>query len=163
MEIQLTQESVDALVKAVITQKLDEMRFDYYDSYYGDSVSQSFGEYVRAKANDVVQGYIKERFKETIDEEVAEVARYETLAAFLEKPVKISDGYRSTEYESWESYLLKQIHEHSLTDWNVNKKIREEIDKQVKKLWEECADKARTMAIVYFTEAIENRFGICKS
>ena len=162
MEIQLTQEQVDAAIEGVITKQLDDMRFDYY-GYYGDHDSQSFAEYVREKAKSVVEKYVEKKFAEMIDEEVAEVARYETLAAFLEKPVKISDGYRSKEYDSWESYLLKQIHEHSLADWNVNKKIREEIDKQVKKLWEECAEKARAMAIVYFTEAIESKFGTCKS
>lgn len=161
MEIQLTQEQVDAAIEGVITKQLDDMRFDYY-GYYGDHDSQSFAEYVREKAKSVVEKYVEEKFAEMIDEEVAEVARYEAMAAFLEKPVKITDGYRSKEYESWDSYLLKQIHDQSLKNWNVDKKIREEIDKRVKQLWDECAEKARTMAILYFTEAIESKFGTCK-
>lgn len=162
MEIQLTQEQVDAAIEGVVIRQIEDMQFDCYD-YYGDyRDSCGIGEYVRTQVRDVARKYVEKRFAEMVDEEVAEVARYEAMAAFLEKPVKITDGYRSKEYESWDSYLLKQIHDQSLKNWNVDKKIREEIDKRVKQLWDECAEKARTMAIVYFTEAIESKFGTCK-
>lgn len=158
MEIQLTQEQVDAAIEGIITKQLREMRFDCYD-YYGEPDSQSFYEYVRERAKSVVEKYIEKKFAKMVDEEVAEVARMEAMAAFLSKPVKITDGYRSTEYESWDSYLLKQIHDQSLKNWNVDKKIREEIDKRVNQLWKECAEKARTLAIGYFTDCIEKKFG----
>ena len=102
--------------------------------------------------------YLKEKIDTLVDTEVAEVARMEAVAAFLAKPVTITDGYRKAEYDSWSSYLLKRIHERSLSDWNVNRMIRDEVDKRVKRIWEECESKARAVAVAAFSEGIESLF-----
>ena len=156
MEIQITQEQVDAAIEAVVRKELDNL--EVYDGYYDEYCKKPLHDYITYKVNLTVEKYLKEKFADMIDDEVAQVARMEAMAAFLAKPVKITDGYRKAEYDSWSSYLLKQIHEHSLSDWNVNKMIRDEIDKRVKQLWSECESKARAVAVSMFNDGIEELF-----
>lgn len=156
MEIQITQEQVDAAVEAVVRKELESA--EVYDWYAEEYTCKSLHDYVVHKAQNAIDEYLKERFDALIDDEVAEVARMEAMAAFLSKPVTITDGYRKAEYESWSSYLLKRIHEHSLSDWNVNRMIRDEIDKRVKQLWSDCESKARAVAVAAFNEGIEKLF-----
>lgn len=156
MEIQITQEQVDAAIEAVVRKELESAEiYDWYEDVY---VTKSLHDYVEAKAQKAINEYLEKKFDALIDDEVAEAARMEAMAAFLAKPVKITDGYRQSEYDSWSSYLLKRIHEHSLSDWNVNRKIREEIDKRVNQLWAECESKARAVAVASFSEGIEKMF-----
>ena len=156
MEIQVTQEQIDAMVEAIVRKELDSLELcDYYSEEYHKVPLNVFIEH---KVRDSVDDYLKEKIDSIVDTEVAEAARMEAVAAFLAKPVKISDGYRQSEFDSWASYLLKRIHEHSLSDWNVNKMIREEIDKRVNQLWKECEEKARAVAVASFTEGIERLF-----
>jgi len=125
MEIQITKEQVDAVIETIVRKELEGLEIS---DWYGDEykfTTRSFRDYVEYRACAAANDYIKEKFGTMIDEEIAEVARYEALAAFLSKPVKITDGYRQSEYDSWSAYLLKQIHEHSLSDWNVRKAIRD--------------------------------------
>lgn len=156
MEIQITQEQVDAAIESIVRKELDSLEvFDYYSDDYK---AKSLHEYVSYKTKLAIDKYLEEKFDAMIDDEVAEAARMEAMAAFLAKPVTISDGYRKSEYDSWSSYLLKRIHEHSLSDWNVNRKIRDEIDKRVSQLWKECESKARAVAVAAFDEGIEEIF-----
>lgn len=156
MEIQITQEQVDAVIEALVRNELNNIEF--YDWDYEEYRKQSLRDYVLKKTDEVIDGYLKEKFDALIDDEVAEVARMEAMAAFLAKPVRITDGYRKAEYDSWSSYLLKQIHEHSLTEWNVNKKIRDEVDKRVRQLWEECSNKAKAAALASFCDGVDRMF-----
>lgn len=156
MEIQITQEQVDDAVEAVVRKELEGAKIS---DWYGDEyVAKSLHDYVVAKAQEAINKYLKEKFDALIDDEVAEVSRMEAMAAFLAKPVTITDGYRKSEYESWSSYLLKRIHEHSLSDWNVNRMIRDEIDKRVNQLWKECESKARAVAVAAFNDGIAELF-----
>lgn len=156
MEIQITQEQVDAVVESIVRKELDN--FETYDSYYNEFCKRPLNEYLECKVKSMVEKYLKEKIDNLVDTEVAEVARMEAVAAFLAKPVKITDGYREAEYDSWSSYLLKRIHEHSLSSWNVNRMIRDEIDKRVKQLWDECESKARAVAVAAFNDGIEELF-----
>lgn len=156
MEIQVTQEQVDAVIEAIVRKELDSL--EVYDGYYDEYRRKPLGEYLEHKVESIVEEYLKGKLDDLVDTEVAEVARMEAVAAFLAKPVTITDGYRKTEYDSWSSYLLKQIHEHSLSDWNVNRTIREEIDRRVNQLWAECESKARAVAVAAFSEGIESLF-----
>lgn len=156
MEIQVTQEQVDAVVESIVRKELDS--FEVYDGYYEGYCKKPLGEYLECKVSSMVEDYLKKKIDSLVDTEVAEVARMEAVAAFLAKPVKITDGYREAEYDSWSSYLLKRIHEHSLKNWNVNRMIRDEIDKRVNQLWNECESKARAVAVAAFNEGIENLF-----
>lgn len=154
MEIQITQEQVDAAIEEVVRKELESAEiYDWDEDAY---VTKSLHNYVVTKAQAAIDEHLERKFDAIIDDEVAEVARMEAMAAFLAKPVKITDGYRKSEYDSWSSYLLKRIHEHSLSDWNVNRKIREEIDKRVSQLWEECESKARAVAVAAFSDGIES-------
>lgn len=156
MEIQVTQEQVDAVVESIVRKELDG--FEVYDGIWEEYRKRPLSEYLECKVRSIVEDYLKEKIDALVDTEVAEVARMEAVAAFLAKPVTITDGYRKAEYESWSSYLLKQIHEHSLKDWNVNRVIRDEIDKRVNQLWSECESKARAVAVAAFSEGIESLF-----
>lgn len=156
MEIQVTQEQVDAVIESIVRKELDNL--ETYDSCYGEYCRRPIGEYLECKVKSTVEAYLKEKLDTLIDTEVAEAARMEAVAAFLAKPVTITDGYRKAEYDSWSSYLLKQIHENSLSDWKVNRMIRDEIDKRVKQLWAECESKARAVAVAAFSEGIESLF-----
>lgn len=156
MEIQVTQEQIDAMVEAIVRKELDSL--ELYDYYSDEPHKVSLHEYIERKVRDRVGDYLKEKIDAIVDDEVAEAARMEAVAAFLAKPVKISDGYRQSEFDSWASYLLKRIHEHSLSDWNVNKMIRDEIGKRVDQLWKECESKARAVAVASFSERIEQLF-----
>ncbi len=156
MEIQVTQEQVDAVIESIVRKELDSLKV--YDDYYEGYRKEPLGEYLEHRVESIVEEYLKEKLDTIIDTEVAEVARMEAVAAFLAKPVKITDGYRKAEYDSWSSYLLKRIHEHSLSDWNVNRMIRDEIDKRVKQLWTECESKARAVAVAAFNDGIEELF-----
>jgi hypothetical protein len=156
MEIQITQEQVDAAIEAVVRKELESA--EIYDWDRDAYVTKSLHNYVVDKAQAAIDRYIEKKFDALIDDEVAEVARMEAMAAFLSKPVKITDGYRQSEYDSWSSYLLERIHEHSLSDWNVNRKIRDEIDRRVSRLWAECESKARAVAVASFSEGIEKMF-----
>lgn len=156
MEIQVTQEQVDAVIESIVRKELDSL--EVYDGYYDDYRKRPLGEYLKRKVKSIVEEYLKKKIDALVDDEVAEVARMEAVAAFLAKPVTITDGYRKAEYESWSSYLLKRIHEHSLSDWNVNRMIRDEIDKRVKQLWAECESKARAVAVAAFSDGIEKMF-----
>lgn len=156
MEIQVTQEQVDAVIESIVRKELDNL--EVYDDYYEGYRKKPLGEYLERKVQLIVEEYLKEKIDAIVDTEVAEAARMEAVAAFLAKPVKISDGYRQSEFDSWASYLLKRIHEHSLSDWNVNKMIRDEIGKRVDQLWKECESKARAVAVASFSEGIEQLF-----
>ena len=156
MEIQVTQEQVDAVVESIVRKELDS--FEVYDGYYEGYCKKPLGEYLERKVNSMVENYLKKKIDNLVDTEVAEVARMEAVAAFLAKPVTITDGYRKTEYDSYTSYLLKRIHEHSLKNWNVDRMIRDEIDKRVKQLWDECESKARAVAVAAFNDGIEKFF-----
>ena len=156
MEIQITQEQVDAVVESIVRKELDKL--EVYDSYWGEYCNKSLDGYLECKVKSIVEEYLKKKIDNLVDTEVAEVARMEAVATFLAKPVTITDGYRKAEYDSWSSYLLKRIHEHSLSDWNVNRMIREEIDKRVKQLWSECESKARAVAVAAFNDGIEELF-----
>lgn len=156
MEIQVTQEQVDAVVESIVRKELNN--FEVYDGYYDEYRKRTLNEYLECKVKSMVENYLKEKIDNLVDTEVAEVARMEAVAAFLAKPVKITDGYREAVYDSWSSYLLKRIHEHSLSSWNVNRMIRDEIDKRVRQLWEECESKARAVAVAAFNDGIENLF-----
>lgn len=156
MEIQVTQEQVDAVIESIVRKELDSL--EVYDDYYEGYRKKPLSEYLELKVQLIVEDYLKEKLDAIVDTEVAEAARMEAVAAFLAKPVKITDGYRKAEYDSWSSYLLKQIHEHSLSDWNVNRMIRDEIDKRVKQLWAECESKARAVAVAAFSDGIESLF-----
>ena len=156
MEIQVTQEQVDAVVESIVRKELDNL--EVYDGYWDEYHKKPLGEYLERKVKSIVEEYLKEKLDTIVDTEVAEAARMEAVAAFLAKPVTITDGYRKAEYDSWSSYLLKRIHEHSLSDWNVNRMIRDEIDKRVKQLWAECESKARAVAVAAFREGIESLF-----
>lgn len=156
MKIQITQEQVDAAIETVVRKELEGAEiWDWGEDAY---VSKSLHNYVVEKTQTAIDKYLEEKFGALIDDEIAEVARMEAMAAFLAKPVKITDGYRKTEYDSWSSYLLKRIHEHSLSDWNVNRMIRDEIDKRVNQLWAECESKARAIAVASFSDGIEKMF-----
>lgn len=152
MEIQITQEQVDAVVEAIVRKELDNLTM--YDSW-GDERYISLNEYVRQRAASFIDKYLEEKFGKLVDDEVAEIARMETMAAFLQKPVKISDGWHTSEYDSWTSFLLKRIHEKSLNDWNVNKRINDAIKKKVDELWSACAKKARQDALAAFQDELE--------
>lgn len=156
MEIQVTQEQVDAVVESIVRKELNN--FEVYDSYWCEYCKKPLSDYLEHKVKSIVEDYLKEKLDTIVDTEIAEVARMEAVAAFLAKPVTITDGYCKAEYDSWSSYLLKRIHEHSLSDWNVNRMIRDEIDKRVKQLWAECESKARAVAVAAFNEGIENLF-----
>jgi len=156
MEIQVTQEQVDAVIESIVRKELDNL--EVYDDYYDEYRRKPLGEYLERKVKSIVEEYLKGKLDTIVDTEVAEVARMEAVAAFLAKPVTITDGYRKAEYDSWSSYLLKRIHEHSLSDWNVNRMIRDEIDKRVNQLWAECESKARAVAVAAFGEGIESLF-----
>ena len=156
MEIQITQEQVDAVVESIVRKELDNLKT--YDSCYDEYCRRPLDEYLECKVKSMVEKYLKEKIDNLVDTEVAEVARMEAVATFLAKPVTITDGYRKAEYDSWSSYLLKRIHEHSLSDWNVNRMIRDEIDKRVNQLWAECESKARAVAVAAFGEGIESLF-----
>lgn len=156
MEIQITQEQVDAVVESIVRKELNSL--EVYDDFYEEYRRKPLGDYLERKVKSIVEEYLKEKLDTIVDTEVAEAARMEAVAAFLAKPVTITDGYRKAEYDSWSSYLLKRIHEHSLSDWNVNRKIRDEIDKRVNQLWAECESKARAVAVAAFSEGIENLF-----
>lgn len=154
MEIQITQEQVDAAIEAVVRKELESAEiYDWDEDAY---VTKSLHNYVVTKAQNAIDEYLEKKFDALIDDEVAEVARMEAMAAFLAKPVTITDGYRKSEYGSWSSYLLKRIHEHSLSDWNVNRMIRDEIDKRVNQLWTNCESKARAVAVAAFSDGIES-------
>lgn len=156
MEIQITQEQVDAVVESIVRKELDNLKT--YDSCYDEYCRRPLDEYLECKVKSTVEEYLKEKLDTIIDTEVAEAARMEAVAAFLAKPVTITDGYRKAEYDSWSSYLLKRIHEHSLSDWKVRGIIRDEIDKRVKQLWDECESKARAVAVAAFNDGIEELF-----
>lgn len=156
MEIQVTQEQVDAVIESIVRKELDNL--EVYDDYYDEFRKRPLDVYLEYKVKCMVEEYLKEKLDTIVDTEVAEAARMEAVAAFLAKPVTITDGYRKAEYESWSSYLLKRIHEHSLSDWNVNRMIRDEIDKRVNQLWKECESKARAVAVAAFSEGIESIF-----
>ena len=156
MEIQVTQEQVDAVIESIVRKELDNL--EVYDDYYDEYRKKPLGKYLERKVESIVEQYLEKKLDNLVDTEVAEVARMEAVAAFLAKPVTITDGYRKAEYDSWSSYLLKRIHEHSLSDWNVNRMIRDEIDKRVKHLWAECESKARAVAVAAFSDGIENLF-----
>ena len=156
MEIQVTQEQVDAVIESIVRKELDNL--EVYDGYYEEYRKKPLGEYLERKVKSIVEEYLKEKLDAIVDTEVAEAARMEAVAAFLAKPVTISDGYRKAEYDSWSSYLLQRIHEHSLSDWNVNRMIRDEIDKRVNQLWKECESKARAVAVAAFSDGIESLF-----
>lgn len=156
MEIQVTQEQVDAVIESIVRKELDSL--EVYDDYYDEFRKRPLSEYLERKVKSIVEEYLKGKLDTIVDTEVAEAARMEAVAAFLAKPVTITDGYRKAEYDSWSSYLLKRIHEHSLSDWNVNRMIRDEIDKRVKQLWAECESKARAVAVAAFSEGIESLF-----
>ena len=156
MEIQVTREQVDAVVESIVRKELDGL--EVYDGYWDEYRKKPLGEYLERKVKSMVEDYLKEKIDTLVDTEVAEAARMEAVAAFLAKPVTITDGYRKAEYDSWSSYLLKRIHERSLSDWNVNRMIRDEIDKRVKQLWAECESKARAVAVAAFSEGIESLF-----
>lgn len=156
MEIQVTQEQVDAVIESIVRKELDNL--EVYDACYEGYCKKPLGEYLERRVESIVEKYLKEKLDIIVDTEVAEAARMEAVAAFLAKPVTITDGYRKTEYDSWSSYLLKRIHEHSLSDWNVNRMIRDEIDKRVNQLWKECESKARAVAMASFSEDIESLF-----
>lgn len=156
MEIQVTQEQVDSIVESIVRKELDSL--EVYDGYYEDYRKVPIGEYLEHKVKCVLEECLKKKIDTIVDTEVAEAALMEAVAAFLAKPVTITDGYRKAEYDSWSSYLLKRIHEHSLSDWNVNRMIRDEIDRRVKQLWAECESKAREVAVAAFSEGIESLF-----
>lgn len=156
MEIQVTQEQVDAVIESIVRKELDSL--EVYDGYYDEFRKRPLSEYLERKVKSIVEDYLKKKIDNLVDTEVAEVARMEAVAAFLAKPVKITDGYREAEYDSWSSYLLKRIHEHSLSNWNVNRMIRDEIEKRLKQVWAECESKARAVAVAAFSEGIESLF-----
>ena len=156
MEIQVTQEQVDAVIESIVRKELDNL--EVYDDYYEGYRKEPLCKYLEYKVKSIVEEYLKKKLDTIVDSEVAEAARMEAVAAFLAKPVTITDGYRKAEYDSWPSYLLKRIHEHSLSDWNVNRMIRDEIDKRVNQLWKECESKARAVAVASFSEGIERLF-----
>lgn len=156
MEIQVTQEQVDAVIESIVRKELDNL--EVYDDYYEGFRKKPLVEYLEYKVKSIVEEYLKKKLDTIVDTEVAEAARMEAVAAFLAKPVTISDGYRKAEYDSWSSYLLQRIHEHSLSDWNVNRMIRDEIDKRVNQLWKECESKARAVAVAAFSDDIESLF-----
>ena len=156
MEIQVTQEQVDAVIESIVRKELDNL--EVYDDYYEGYRKKPLSEYLERKVQLIVEDYLKEKLDTIVDTEVAEAARMEAVAAFLAKPVTITDGYRKAEYDSWASYLLKQIHEHSLSDWNVKRTIKEEIDKRVNQLWKECESEARAVAVAAFNDGIESIF-----
>ena len=156
MEIQVTQEQVDAVVESIVRKELDNL--EVYDGCWDEYRKKPLGEYLERKVKSIVEEYLKEKLDTIVDTEVAEAARMEAVAAFLAKPVTITDGYRKAEYDSWSSYLLKRIHEHSLSDWNVNRMIRDEIDKRVKQLWAECESKAKAVAVAAFNDGIAELF-----
>ena len=156
MEIQVTQEQVDAVIESIVRKELDNL--EVYDDYYEGYRKEPLCKYLEYKVKSIVEEYLKKKLDTIVDSEVAEAARMEAVAAFLAKPVTITDGYRKAEYDSWPSYLLKRIHEHSLSDWNVNRMIRDEIDKRVNQLWKECESKARAVAVAAFSDGIEKLF-----
>ena len=156
MEIQVTQEQVDAVIESIVRKELDNL--EVYDDYYEGYRKKPLDEYLEHRVECIVEEYLKKKLDTIVDTEVAEIARMEAVAAFLAKPVTITDGYRKGEYDSWSSYLMKRIHEHSLSNWNVNRMIRDEIDKRVKQLWAECESKARAVAVAAFSEGIESLF-----
>ena len=156
MEIQVTQEQVDAVIESIVRKELDSL--EVYDSYWDEYGKKPLDRYIEIKVKSIVEEYLKEKIDNLVDTEVAEVTRMEAVAAFLAEPVTITDGYRKSEYDSWSSYLLKRIHEHSLSNWNIRSTIREEIDKRVNQLWEECESKARAVAVAAFSEGIESLF-----
>ena len=156
MEIQITQEQVDAVVESIVRKELDNL--EVYDGYYDDYRRKPLCEYLEYKTKMIAQKYLEDKIDALVDDEIAEIARMEAVASFLSKPVKITDGYRESEYDSWSSYLLKRIHEHSLSSWKVNRLIREEVDRRVKQLWDECESKARAVAVAAFDDGINKMF-----
>ena len=153
MEIQITQEQVDEVIESIVRKELNSLTM--YDSW-GDERYISLNDYIRQHTKSCIEKYLEEKFGKMVDDEIAEIARMETMAAFLQKPVKISDGWHTSEYDSWTSFLLKRIHEKSLNDWNVNKKINDAIKKKVDELWSACAKKARQDALAAFQDELES-------
>ena len=158
MEIQITQEQVDAVIETIVRNELDN--FSFYEWDCGERRKASLHDYVSSKTREAIDKYIKKKFDTLIDEEMAELARMEAMAAFLAKPVKITDGYRESEYDSWSSYLLKSIHEKSLLSWDVKKEIRKTIDRLVEQLWNDCQEQARTAALARFDSQIRQEFNV---
>lgn len=152
MEIQITQEQVDAAIETIVRRELDSLTL--YDSW-GDGGYVDLNDYIRQHTKSYIKKYLEDKFGKMVDDEIAEVARMETMAAFLQEPVRISDGWHISEYDSWTSFLLKRIHEKSLNDWNVNKRISEAIKKKVDELWSACAKKARQDALAAFQDGLE--------
>lgn len=153
MEIQITQEQVDAIIEREVDKALDNVTFYRYDGY-DDYEYVGLDRYVKEAVEDKIDEYLKKKFGALIDEEVSHVASHEVMAEFLARPVKITDGYRQAEYESYASYLLKRIHEHSLKSWDIQGMIRKEIEVRVERLWEQCEKDAKDAAIASFSAKI---------
>ena len=85
-------------------------------------------------------------------------ALFDDIPLFVVPGTEDSDVIEYETHEQRNARLLKQIHEHSLSDWNVNRMIRDEIDKRVKQLWAECESKARAVAVAAFNDGTAELF-----
>lgn len=83
MEIQVTQEQVDAVIESIVRRELDSL--EVYDDYYEGYRKKPLGEYLEHKVESIVEEYLNGKLDTIVGTEVAEVARMEAVAAFLAK------------------------------------------------------------------------------
>ena len=153
MEIQVTQEQVDAIIEREVTKALDNLTF-YRHCWDDDFEYVGLDRYVKEAVEDKIEKYLSEKFDALVDEELSHVVSHEVMTEFLSKPVKITDGYRETEYDSYANYLLKVIHNRTFENWKIRDMIQSEVKRRVDELWKQCEADARESAIESFSAKI---------
>ena len=59
MEIQVTQEQVDAVIESIVRKELDNLKT--YDSCYDEYCRRPLDEYLECKVKSIVEKYLKEK------------------------------------------------------------------------------------------------------
>lgn len=150
MEIQVTQEQVDAMLRQIIEEKVNnlDVRYDEYGDYVG-------GYSVAERAEELIKKIVKKRVDEILEDKVEEIAKG-IADDFLAMPVDIYDGWgERSHFDSYADMFAHHIRKQCGSEYDLKRTLNNYAKERVEKAWDEYKGEVIPMLMEKMKEAID--------
>ena len=150
MEIQVTQEQVDAMLRQIIEEKVNSLdaRYDEYGDYVG-------GYSVAERAEELIKKIVKKRVDEILEDKVEEIAKG-IADDFLAMPVDTYDGWgKRSHFDSYADMFAHHIKKQCNSEYDLKRTLNNYAKERVEKAWDEYKGEVIPMLMEKMKEAID--------
>lgn len=130
----ITEEQVEAVLRAVVEEKVDEeLRSEYCDSVY-TMVRKAVDERVEREIDGECRRYMDELASRTVKE-------------FVAQPVTLDDGWGRRKYGTYEEFLREKMRDEFNGMYNLKREFEDALKDKVEAVWKEIGQKVAAQVI----------------